>query len=262
MQTKFGIRRNFARRAGTYDAHAQVQRYMAAELLGLSAEAVRQARRILEVGCGTGYLTRELRRLNAQALLVAVDLDPALLQAARQKLNGDTRTAWLAADGEAITRGRFDLIISNSAFQWFSQPAETLANYARCLTPGGRLAFTAVGPGTFPELRRSLEQAAAELKTAGPDLAAARFPGDSDWQRLLEQAGFAHIRVQRHTLTVYFPSPQAFLKSLQATGATNPVPRPLSPRLFRAMLTAYHARFALNGAIPATYELIWAEARK
>ena len=62
MNLKQSIRRNFARRAGSYDRHAGVQRLMALGLLARVQEALPQARRVLEIGCGTGYLTSLLRQ--------------------------------------------------------------------------------------------------------------------------------------------------------------------------------------------------------
>ena len=55
---------------------------------------------------------------------------------------------------------------------------------------------------------------------------------------------------------------QDFLHALQATGATNTIPQPLSPRLFRHMAAIYRNTFAVSGAIPATYEVIWVQAFK
>jgi malonyl-CoA O-methyltransferase len=263
IHNKHGIRRNFARRAATYDAHAQVQRFMADELLRHSAAEVRRAARILEIGCGTGYLTAALRRLNPQAWLAAVDLDVRLIQAARVKLNGAGRTAWLVADGETLVRGGFDLIISNSTFQWFSQPGETLRGYLRCLSPRGSLAFAALGPWTFRELAASLKEASREINPSNPpEIAAARFLGEGDWQRLLRGAGFNQVRAKREVLEASFPAVKDFLASLRATGATNPAPRPFSPRLLKAMMAAYHTGFGQNGGIPASYEVIWVSARK
>ena len=122
MDIKQGIRRNFARRAATYDCHAEVQRFMALELLAQTEAAVRQAACILEVGCGTGYLTSELRRINPEAHLVGMDLDAALLARARRRLGPDSRVVWVVADGEAVPGKALDLIIFNSTFQWFIHP--------------------------------------------------------------------------------------------------------------------------------------------
>jgi malonyl-CoA O-methyltransferase len=236
---------------------------MADELVRRCGAAVTHARSILEIGCGTGYLTKALRLLNTQAQLVAVDLDVRLIQAARAKLEGDPRTAWLVADGENLTRGRFDLIISNSTFQWFSEPGETLRRYRELLTAEGFLAFAIMGPGTFQELAASIKDAARNFNlTKCHEIAAERFLGKSDWQSLLAKAGFREVSVKTELITLDFPSVRDFLASLQATGATNPAPRPLSPRLFQAMLSAYKTGFGVNGSIPATYDLIWATARK
>jgi malonyl-CoA O-methyltransferase len=261
MHSKRHIRRNFARRAATYDAHAQVQRRMADELVRRCGAALAQARSILEIGCGTGYLTQALRRLNPEARLLAVDLDVTLLQAARARLNRDPGASWLAADGETLSRGVFDLIISNSTFQWFTDPAATLHSYGERLNPGGCLAFTAMGPETFRELAGALAQALAGVgRDHGWVIAASQFLGETAWRDLLAQAGFAHVETNRELLEVDYPSVRDFLTSLRATGATNPAPRPFSPRLFQRLLAAYQGSFG-NGSIPATYDLIWATAR-
>uniref|UniRef100_A0A7C3WIT7 Malonyl-[acyl-carrier protein] O-methyltransferase n=1 Tax=Desulfobacca acetoxidans TaxID=60893 RepID=A0A7C3WIT7_9BACT len=262
MPHKHAIRRNFARRAATYDAHAQVQRFMAEELLRQTGARVSRCRSILEVGCGTGYLTQKLRRWNPSAWLVAVDLDVVLLQRARARLNGDPATGWLVADGETLVRGSFDLIISNSTFQWFSEPQETLKRYRNCLAPGGFLAFSAMGPDTFRELALSLREAARKLNCQRPpEIAAEKFLKESDWLNLLAAAGFREIHLKKEGWRVNFPSVREFLASLRATGATNPEVRPLSPRLFQALLATYQERYAINGSIPVSYELIWALAR-
>lgn len=261
MHSKRGIRRNFARRAATYDAHAQVQRRLADTLVRRAHGAIAQARSILEIGCGTGYLTLAVRRLNPGARLLAVDLDVALIQAARTRLAGDPGAAWLVADGETISRGVFDLIISNSTFQWFAEPAATLQRYRERLAPGGCLAFTAMGPGTFQELAGALEQAIrGPGRITASLIPASDFLGEAAWRGLLAQAGFVRLETNRELLKVDYPSVQDFLTSLRATGATNPAPRPLSPRLFQRLLAAYQDTFG-NGSIPATYDLIWALAR-
>ena len=62
--------------------------------------------------------------------------------------------------------------------------------------------------------------------------------------------------------TATFPSVKEFLKALQATGATNPRPGPFSPRLLRALMAAYQTDYGRDGAIPVSYEMIWAVAEK
>ncbi|MCL6621276.1 MAG: methyltransferase [Syntrophobacterales bacterium] len=258
---KAGLRRNFRRRAATYEQYAQVQRAMAGELLRLAAAPAGTARRILEVGCGTGTLTRELRRLNPTAWLVAVDLDPEVLRRARAALSGDRRTSWLAMDAEALCRGEFELIIANSVFQWFSRPRETLARYHGMLASGGLLAFSAMGPATFRELGQAWREAVLAGESSPPVPVAATFPAGLEWVAMLHQAGFREVCLSRELKVVSYPSVLDFLKAVQGTGAVSPRPRPLTPRQLRRLLMVYHSLFG-NGVVPATYELLYLTAGK
>lgn len=265
MDLKQGIRRNFARRAASYDRHAATQRFMAQGLMARTGDLCPRAARILEIGCGTGYLTQLLRQAHAQARLVALDLDVALVAMARRRLGPDPGVAWLVADGESLGPGRgcFDLIISNAAFQWFTNPGATLTACFKSLSPGGVLAFSTLGPRTFQELGASLRQAAASLNLARlPEIPAQRFLDQETWETLLHKAGFFQTRLTRELVKASFPSPWQFFKGLQATGATHPRPRAYAPRLFKALMDAYQSGFAENGSIPVTYEVIWALARK
>ena len=236
---------------------------MARGLLARMQEVLPPARRILEIGCGTGYLTALLRRAYPGAELVALDLDAALVEQARSRLGPDSRVSWLVMDGEAFDRGNFDLIVSNAAFQWFTTPGETIKAYARLLSPQGYLVFSSLGPQTFRELEVSLGQAAAALHLEWtPEISARGFLTLRDWENLLAQAGLSRVRLEQRLLEAHFPSVSVFLEALKATGATNPRPRPFSPRLLHALVRAYDSRFRVNGSIPVTYEIFWALARK
>jgi malonyl-CoA O-methyltransferase len=260
---KQGIRRNFARRARSYDRHAEMQRRMAHGLVAVVGESLPRARRILEIGCGTGYLTQILRQANGAARLVALDLDAALVAAARDRLGPEAGVGWLVADGEAPIRGEYDLVIANATFQWFTRPAETLAAYYRNLAPGGVLAFSTLGPQTFQELAESLDRAVRSLNlTAPPPIPAQGFGDRQTWSDRLYRAGFPSPRLAREMVTATFPSVREFLKAIQATGATNPRPSPLSPRLLHALMEAYRTSYGRDGAIPVSYEIIWAVAQK
>jgi malonyl-CoA O-methyltransferase len=263
MEVKRGIRRNFARRVASYDQHAAAQRFMARRLLALAAAAAPRPGRILEVGCGTGHLTARLRREHPGAGLTALDLAPALVAAARERLGPNEGVAWVVADAETWSRGAFDLIISNAAFQWLTSPGEALAAYFQCLNPGGVLAFSTLGPLTFRELSASLREAEARLGARRvPEIPAQKFLTREGWAALLGAAGFSQVSLERRLITAAYPTVRQFLKSLQATGATNPDPRPFSSRLLKAMTAAYEEGFRHNGAVPVTYEIIWAVARR
>ncbi|RJR36136.1 MAG: methyltransferase domain-containing protein [Deltaproteobacteria bacterium] len=263
MDIKQSIRRNFARRAESYDRHAGVQRLMARSLLARVQAELPRPRRILEIGCGTGYFTALLRRIHPEAELFALDLDAALIDQARRRLGADSKVSWLVADGEAVCGRGFDLIISNATFQWFTAPGATLKAYWQSLLPGGCLAFATLGPQTFHELDAALRQAAAAVNLAeAPEIPARRFSTLGNWESFLKLGGYSQLRLSREMLEAHFPNVPEFLKALKAMGAGNPRPRPFTPRLLNALVRAYDASFRQNGTIPVTYEIIWALARK
>ena len=259
---KRGIRRNFARRARSYDRHAEVQRRMAQALVAAVGESLARAGRILEIGCGTGYLTCVLRQANQEARLVALDLDAALVDVARRRLGPAAGVAWLVADGETPLRGEYDLIIANATFQWFTRPGETLAALYRNLGPRGVLAFSTLGPQTFQELAEARNRAARNLNLpALPPIPAQGFGDRETWADRIYRAGFPQVRLAREMVIATFPSVKEFLKALQATGATNPRPGHFSPRLLQALMAAYQTHYGRDGTIPG-YEMIWAVAEK
>lgn len=255
--------RNFGRQAVQYERHARVQRTMAAQLASRLQALTRPPARILEIGCGTGYLTRQLREIFPEARIIALDLALATIQEAKRQLGFSPRLAWLVADGEQPLRGRFDLITSNSVFQWFNQPAQTCRRYWEQLNPGGSLVFATLGPATFQELALSLERVTQKLSVSiNPLIPARGFAGVADWQRFLFQAGFALATVEQQPVVEAYPTVMNFLKAIQGMGATRPRPAFLSRRLLTEMIAHYEAAYRVNGVIPVTYEIIWAQAHK
>ncbi|MCL6586559.1 MAG: methyltransferase, partial [Anoxybacillus sp.] len=65
------MQKRFSERANTYDQFANVQKKMAHELM---ARISRPPKTILEIGCGTGYLTKLLYDAYPHAQLTAIDI--------------------------------------------------------------------------------------------------------------------------------------------------------------------------------------------
>ncbi|MDR2988615.1 MAG: class I SAM-dependent methyltransferase [Nocardiopsaceae bacterium] len=96
-------------------------------------------RRILDVGCGTGLLLRELAgRLPGAISLTGIDAAAGMVGQARAK-SGDPRLTFVlgAAERLPFDDGSFDLVISTTSFDhWADQPAG-LAECRRVLAPHG-----------------------------------------------------------------------------------------------------------------------------
>jgi len=84
---KAAIARSFDSAARSYDAHAPVQRRVARQLARHIASLPLPARpRILEIGCGTGFLSGALFARYPEGRFVFTDLSPAMARRCREKL--------------------------------------------------------------------------------------------------------------------------------------------------------------------------------
>jgi SAM-dependent methyltransferase len=114
--------------------------------LGLAAEL--DARRMIDLGCGTGLLTSELAAPGRQ--VVGVDPSPAMLALARKKPAAGP-VQWVEGDASALGTPEADLLLmTGNVAQVFLEDADWLATLAAiqaALRPGGYLAFESRNPG-------------------------------------------------------------------------------------------------------------------
>lgn len=106
---------------------------------------------VLEVGCGTGQLTRQLAA--AGLTLTAIDIGPSMIAVARRRI-GSSSVTFQATSFEnlAAQDGSFAAIVFADAFHWID-PELRFSKSARLLGPGGWL--TRPGPTTAEMLGES-----------------------------------------------------------------------------------------------------------
>ena len=106
------------------------------------------AQRILDLGCGTGLLTRELAEAGNR-LVTGIDPASAMLAYARQQ-PGAEEVQWVGGDSSALGTPNADLaIMTGNVAQVFLQDVEwasTLCHLYAVLRPGGHLAFESRNP--------------------------------------------------------------------------------------------------------------------
>jgi SAM-dependent methyltransferase len=114
----------------------------------LASRAARtRPRRILELACGTGILTRELiRSLPADADITASDLSEGMLAVAKSRIDDD-RVRWRQADALALPfdAATFDLIVCQFGVMFFPDKPAAAAQVRRVLRPGGTYLFNVWG---------------------------------------------------------------------------------------------------------------------
>jgi ubiquinone/menaquinone biosynthesis C-methylase UbiE len=146
----------------------------------LALSAVPAPQRILDVGCGTGYLLRQLAdRCPDAAELTGVDPAPAMIAAARAAA-ADDRWQWLEGTVEELPfpEGSFDLVVSTTSFDHWADQQAGLRECARVLAPGGWLVLTDLFSSLLlPTLVGGRRRKARTRRRADRLLAAAGFRG-------------------------------------------------------------------------------------
>ena len=215
---------SFGARAQSYDAHAELQRAVAATLARRLPELARP--RVLELGCGTGLFSRHLLARYPDGSFVFSDLAPAMVEQCRRMLEPTPRARFAIIDAEAPEgHGAFDLIGLSMTLHWLPDPAAALERLRRLLSPRGVLVYATLGRESFAEWRSVL---AAEGLPSGlvetPEL-----PGIVAQERLVPEG-----------------SALDFLRGMQAVGGLTPKAdyRPLPPGHLRRAIRALDARHA------------------
>jgi ubiquinone/menaquinone biosynthesis C-methylase UbiE len=126
---------------------------------------------VLEVGCGTGQLTRGLvaRGLHVTAL----EPGKSLIALARQNLQGAGEVEFVNAQFEdaLLPREQFQAVFSASAFHWID-PKVGWQKTADVLVPGGTLALVQYFGLEEPRSERDQEAVLAAMRKIAPDIAA------------------------------------------------------------------------------------------
>lgn len=233
-QRKRRVAARFGRQAGDYEQNAQLQRRVAETLARLLPALT--GPRVLEIGCGTGFLTRHLLAAYPDGAFTVTDLSPGMLAACAANLGQRTNIRFELMDGERPpANAAFDLIATSMTLQWFEDPLASLERLRRCLAPGGRLVYAAIGPNLFPEWRVAL----ADLDLPCGLLDMPVLPGT-----IAEEAEAAR-----------FADGIAFLDNLRAMGAAEPRPgyRQLGPGELRRAL----ARWQRTSGGTASWHIVY-----
>ena len=112
--------------------------------------------RVLDVGCGTGFVTEAMVGRFGTLSVTGVDPSEGMLERFREKLDGLGVEADLHVAGVhemPAADDAYDAVVSGMAFHWFPEKQAAVKAMARRLRPGGVMGILASGRGTDEELR-------------------------------------------------------------------------------------------------------------
>ncbi len=203
------IRNNFSKaNILTYDANASAQRHIAHKLAELiSGTPVVESPVMLEIGCGSGILSKALKPVLEPSEAHFVDLTPV------SNFNIAPAEKYYAADAEQWIKDckdKYDIIVSASTMQWFMNIPLFLENCRKALKDNGVLAFSTFLPGNLSEL---------DGMRPSPLL----YHDEEYYQNLLAPY-FKNIRIISEDIRLDFKSHRELLMHIKHTGVAGSAP--------------------------------------
>jgi malonyl-CoA O-methyltransferase len=249
------LRASFDRASASYDSASGLQARVAAELLERLAAFDFAPAVVLDLGAGTGRVTRELKRRYRRALVTALDLSPGMLREARRHQLPWRRFERVCADAMRLplADASVDVVFSSLMLQWCEPLSAALGEVRRVLKPEGFFAFSTFGPDTLNELRTAWASADGYNHVN-------RFIDMHDVGDALVHAGLMEPVLDVDRVTVDYADVLALMRDLKAIGAHNVTagrPRALAGRARLARVAGAYESFRRDGRLPATYEIIY-----
>lgn len=252
------IRCRFSKAAPQYDRYAAHHRMIARELLRHLAGL--RCQRILELGCGTGILSRGLKKLFPESSILLTDSAPGMVSVCRTRVHPSSLVRHSLWDFESAEfPGSFDLAVSSCALQWLARPEEFGKRLFHAVSPGGWTAHAIPVTGML----RELESSFLGTGCTSPSL---DYLSGEEWNGVFSEAGFAIAGSLTRRFTVMYPSPADAVRAVNGIGASlSGLSRgdDVSPAALRRALGYYGERFgAPCGEVPASYEVHFLLARR
>jgi malonyl-CoA O-methyltransferase len=252
-------RRGFERAANSYDKAAVLQREIGDRLESRLDYVKLDPSAVLDLGCGTGYISEKLMRRYTKAQIFATDIALSMLHKTAEKGGWFRKPHILCSEAECLPFGddSFDLVMSNLMLQWCDDLPHVFTGVNRILKPDSLFSFASFGPDTLKELRESWQYVDNHPHT-NP------FADMHDVGDALMQAGFQQPVLDMEMITVHYSSLRALMMDLKNIGASNATlerQRGLTGKQTLKHLEEAYQPFRLSdGSYPLSYEVVYGHA--
>lgn len=202
---------DFHRSASGYESEAKIQLQVMSQLLELFQPYVGKYAKVLDVGCGTGWLLQQLQQRKLSWHLLGVDVAEAMCREAHAKgvkvVRGD-------AENLPFADASVDAVFSSLCVQWLDRPQHFMREAIRVLRPGGRMAIATLGDKTLTELREAFSAFGEEARVMA-------FRDPLEWTQMGIKEGFFVRHIHDVAWKHPYNSMMHLCRSLRGIGAVN-----------------------------------------
>lgn len=255
------IGKAFNLHAAEYELAAKVQQEIGMRLLERLHYLKITPHRILDLGCGPGFFSKELSLMYPDAQIVGLDLAQLMLLQARKKHSWRRKWSLVTADMMRMpfASGAFDLVFANQVIHWSDALAGVFRELNRVMNVNACLMFTTLGPDTFKELKNAWSLVNHYAHTN-------EFPDMHDVGDCLMAEHFLEPVVDMELLAVHYETLSKLVKSLKAQGVKNINPARnqglTGKESWKQFTQNYSSMQTDKGKYPLTYEVVYGHAWK
>lgn len=206
MNTKEKIRQYFNKAKTSYDQNCQLQMTIGQQLISLIKQNNIPINSIIDIGCGTGIVTKQLAEEIYYREFHAIDIADQLLFIAKKRLQAFHIDAYeLDMDHLFKIDRTFDVVFSNMSLHWSQHVLSTFNIISNIINKNGLFVFSIPLQGTFPELRNHF--------------AIHPFVDGMIIEKQLSQIGYDVLTSKIEKIVLSFPNTITALKSIKNVGA-------------------------------------------
>ncbi|MCE3255038.1 MAG: bioC [Rickettsiaceae bacterium] len=250
---KSQIKLRFNKAEQSYDQAAILQKMVAKDLVNLAKNDFAKARKILDLGCGTGFVSDEIFANHeiSNSNIFQLDIAKNLL------IKNPHQTHKINADIEALPFKNqiFDLAFSSLSFQWLNDPQKAISQILKTIKDGGKFYFSTIIDGTLKELKQTQEECAGRASVN-------KFLSSDQLREILQKLELTH-EIKCKTITLEYQDLYSLLKSIKSIGATSSKSKNhFSKPDFELMNNFYLKNFSSNNKVFASWQIAWTAINK
>ncbi len=243
------LKSRFTKSIQTYNNEAKAQKIIAERMNVILKNNVSvKSPFILEIGCGTGFMSRNIVKTFAPKSFIINDLCHEM-EKCFCDLSNSENISYMWGDAESIDfPANQDMIVSCSTIQWFENINIFFKKCHSILKPGGYLAFSTFGKDNMHEF----------IEMTGHGLS---YLPISNIENILSE-DYEIIYSKEEIISLTFTSPIDVLYHIKKTGVTATAKHKWTKGKIEEFCNLYREKYELNGKVTLTYNPIYILVRK